>query len=148
MFVFHSTSYICDSRMISIGQLIVVEINSIMSGRSLPLYYTLTLIAMQVHQTKKQKQIIPLVYLSPPTTYRQLNCAGDNNMLGTSRRLCTASSLYATSSFCTIYYNGTTKTVVRNRPAVHARRGTRAHHQLVSKGELNAPYDEAMEASI
>ena len=29
LFVFHSTCYICDSRMISIGQLIVVETNSI-----------------------------------------------------------------------------------------------------------------------
>ena len=46
---------ICDSRMIDIGQLIVVEINSIMSGGS-PLYDILTLIAMQVHQTKAKTE--------------------------------------------------------------------------------------------
>ena len=67
VFVFHSTCYIiCDSRMVRPirgRQLIVVEINSIMSERSLPLCYTLTtlLIVMQGHQTnkkqtKKQKQ--------------------------------------------------------------------------------------------
>ena len=58
VFVFHS--YVLyldyDSRMISIGQLIVVEINSIMSGRSPPLYCTLTLIAMQGHQTKSKNK--------------------------------------------------------------------------------------------
>ena len=43
VFVFHSkTCYICDSRMVILGQLIVVvvEINSIMSGRNPSLYYT------------------------------------------------------------------------------------------------------------
>ena len=55
VFVFHYTCYICDSRMVIRGQLIVVEINSIMSGRSPPLCYTLTtLVVMQGHQTKKQ----------------------------------------------------------------------------------------------
>ena len=39
-----------DSRMISIGQLIVVEINSIMPRRSPQLYDTLALIVMQEHQ--------------------------------------------------------------------------------------------------
>ena len=57
VFVFYSTCYICDSRMMMVirGQLIVVEINSIMS-ESPPLCYTLTtLIVMQGHQPDKQE---------------------------------------------------------------------------------------------
>ena len=57
MFIFHSTCNICDSRMISIGHLIVVvEINSIMSGRSPPLHCTLYINRHAGTPDKKQKQ--------------------------------------------------------------------------------------------
>ena len=45
------------------GQLKVVEISSIMSGRSLPLYCTLTLIAMQGHQTKNKHKTETMYYI-------------------------------------------------------------------------------------
>ena len=36
LFIFHSMCYICDSRMVILGQLIVLEIDNIMSERSPP----------------------------------------------------------------------------------------------------------------
>ena len=51
-------SALCDDHTYvhTIGQLIVVEVNNIMSGRSPSLDYRLTLIAMQGHQTKRKNE--------------------------------------------------------------------------------------------
>ena len=58
VFAFHSTCYICDSRMISIGQLIGQLTNTTMSGRSSPLYYSVYTYINRHAGTpdKKQKQ--------------------------------------------------------------------------------------------
>ena len=59
VFVFHSTCYICDSRMVIRGQLIVVEINIMTSEREVPRYailYTYYIINLHAGTPDKQNR--------------------------------------------------------------------------------------------